>query len=240
MSQNIKFVNPLYMNQASPLIHKALITKVGISEVNKQTYRWVQLNETIFHPKGGGQLPDEGTINGMSVVFVHKEVYDTNRLDQFEILHCFDQNQELSFKEGDEVELIVDPIKRKLHTRLHTAGHLIAEAVEKNYPELKAYQGNHYPDSSYVRFRLSEPNMNFDKEEIRQKAEVEFHSWIEADLPVFVQILPTGLRSIKITKDWTPCGGTHLETLKDIGSIEIPDVSLNKKEGTVTVKYKLF
>ena len=66
MSQNsIPQVIPLYMKLGSDLEHEALVTKVGSSEINKMKYHWIQLNETIFHPKGGGQLADEGTINGI-------------------------------------------------------------------------------------------------------------------------------------------------------------------------------
>src|ERR1700738_417584 len=136
-------VRPLYMEQGDLLRHKAVIKKIGFSEVNKKKYHWVQLNETIFHPKGGGQPSDEGTIDGIKVIYVHKEILDKTRLDQFEIIHCFDENQELNFRDGQEVELIVDAATRKLHARLHTAGHLVAEAVNKNFPDLKGYQGNH-------------------------------------------------------------------------------------------------
>lgn len=240
MSQDhAKQVNPLYMKQGELLQYKSIITKVGMSEINKKRYHWIQLNETIFHPKGGGQPSDEGTIDGIKVAYVHKEVFDKSRMDQFEILHCFDENQELNFKEGDAVELKVDPLKRKLHSRLHTAGHLVAEAVKKNFPELEGYQGNHYPHDCYVKFRMLEPTKSYEKEEIKQKASAEIQSWVEQDLPISDLVLATGIRSIKITQDWAACGGTHLESLKDIGAVEISDVSINRKDGTVTVKYKI-
>lgn len=232
-------VKPLYMAQGSLFEHKAIITKVGLGEVNKKRYQWIQLNETIFHPKGGGQLSDEGTIGGIKIEYVHKEIVDKSRWDQFEILHCFNENQELGFKVGDEVELKVDPLKRMLHSRLHTAGHIVSESVKKNFPSLEGYQGKHYPNDSYVKFRILEPTLNLDKEEIKQKTTAELHAWIIEDFPISNLVLPTGIRSIKITQDWAACGGTHLESLKEIGSVEIADVSINKKESTVTVKYKL-
>lgn len=234
-----KQVNPLYMKQGELIEYKSIITKVGVSEVNKKRYQWIQLNETIFHPKGGGQPSDEGTINGIQVVYVHKEIFDKSRLDQFEILHCFDENQPLNFKEGDEVVLKVDFLKRKLHSRLHTAGHLVAEAVRKNFPELEGYQGNHYPNDSYVKFRMLDPAQIYEKEEIKNKTSVEIQSWVKNDLPISDHMLETGIRSIKITQDWAACGGTHLTSLREIGSIEISDVSINKKDQSVTVKYRI-
>jgi alanyl-tRNA synthetase len=217
---------PLYMKQGGLLEHKAIVTKVGTSEINKKQYHWIQLDETIFHPKGGGQPSDEGTIEGKAVAYVHKEIS--------EILHCFEENPH--FNEGDAVLLKVDPVKRKLHSRLHTAGHLVAEAVNKNFPELEAYQGNHYPDNCFVRFKNT--GNTYEKEEIKRRVEAEIQSWIESDLPIFT-MLSEGIRTIKITQGWSRCGGTHLESLKELGRVEIADVSINHKEGTITVKYAL-
>lgn len=232
-------VLPLYMKESDLIEHKSIVTKVGLGELNKKRYQWIQLDETIFHPKGGGQPSDEGTIDGIEVTYVHKEIFDKNRLDQFEILHCFDENQQLNFKEGDQVELKVDPSKRKLNSRLHTAGHLVAESVRKNFPELEGYQGNHYPNNCYVKFRMLDPTKNYEKEEIKNKTSVEIQSWVEKDLPIANLMRATGIRSIKITQDWADCGGTHVKSLRDLEAVEILDVSINKKEGTVTVKYNL-
>lgn len=231
-------VKPVYMKSGSLFECKAIITKMGSGEVNKKKVRWIQLNETIFHPKGGGQPSDEGTINEVKVAYVHKEILDKSRLDQFEIWHCFDENQRLNFKVGDEVELKVDLLTRKFHSRLQTAGHLVAEAVKKNYPELEAIQGNHYPDDSYVRFKMLDPAKSYYAEEIKQKASAEIASWIENDLPLSHLVREDGIRVIKITGDWAACGGTHVGSLKEIGSVEISDVSIKQKDGKVTVKYK--
>lgn len=232
-------VIPLYMEQTDLLTYRALITKVGHSEIDKKRQYWVQLNETIFHPKGGGQPCDEGTINSIKVIHVHKEIKDKSRLDQFEILHCLDEAEKPHFKEGDEVELKVDGRKRLLYSRLHTAGHLIAEAVNTLYPCLQAYQGNHYPGNSFVRFKLLDSALDDEKEVILQKVQLQLREWIEKDFPVLGRMQPTGIRSVNITQNWMPCGGTHVESLKRIGQVEITDLSINKKEGTVTVKYQV-
>jgi hypothetical protein len=41
---NRKQVKPLYMNQRGPLECKAIIINVGMSEVSKKRYHWIQLN----------------------------------------------------------------------------------------------------------------------------------------------------------------------------------------------------
>lgn len=237
-SNSINQVKPLYMEQKELLNYKAIITQLGTSEINKKKYQWIQLNETIFHPKGGGQPSDEGTINGVKVIYVHKNIFDKSKLDQFEILHCFEEGQPLNFKIGDEVELKVDALKRKFYSRLHTAGHFVAEAVNKNFPTLEGYQGNHNPNDCYVKFKMLDRSIDYNKDEIKHKVKAELQSWIEQDI-VVADVISSGIRSIKITQDWSPCGGTHVASAREIKSIDISDVSINKKEGTVTVKYHL-
>lgn len=232
-------VKPIYMDQGETVKHRATIVLTGMGELNKKRYRWVQLNETIFHPKGGGQPSDEGTIDGIKVAYVHKNILDKNRLDHYEILHCFEEDQALPFKEGDQVVLCIDAEKRKLHSRLHTAGHLVSEAVKKNYPGLEGYQGNHYPNESFVRFKILDSSVSYEKEEIKKRVASEILLWVQEDLPVHVHMSPSGLRLVKITQDWTPCGGTHLNRLSDLGPVEVSDVTFNQKERTATVKYRL-
>lgn len=238
-TENEKQVKALYMEKPDLLIHRAKITKIGFGEINKKKYHWIELDETIFHPKGGGQPSDEGRINGIKVAYVHKEVPDKSRFDQFHILHCFDEHKEISFSIGQEVSLAVDAGIRKQHSKLHTAGHMVAEAVHQHFPSLVGYQGNHYPQDSYVKFKSSISDFNYDKELLKQKVQDELRIWVERDLPVDEIKQPDGTRCIKITQDWSPCGGTHIQSLKEIGLVEISDVSINKKENTITVKYKL-
>lgn len=231
-------VRALYMEDARDQ-HKSRVTKVGCSEINKKQYQWIQLSETIFHPKGGGQPADEGTIDGIKVAYVHKEFRDKNCLDQFEIYHCFEMDQPFHFKSGDKVELLVNASIRWLHSRLHTAGHVLAEAVNKSFSELEGYQGNHYPNNSYVKFKICAPMQTENKEFIKQKVETELNAWLDQDLKVTDLLEPSGIRSVKVFQNWSPCGGTHVKSLKEIGQMAISDLSINKKEGTMTIKYAL-
>jgi len=239
MSENIsKQVRALYMEDSRSKL-TSVITKVGLSEINMKCYKWLQLDKTIFHPKGGGQLADEGTIGGIKVAYVHKEFFDKKHLDKFEIYHCFEADQPFNFVVGDEVELLVDASTRLLHSRLHTAGHVLAEAVNKCFPELEGHQGNHYLNNSYVKFKIRAPMPVESKEHIKQKTEAVFNSWIDQNLEVADLLEPSGIRIVKVFENWSPCGGTHVKNLKEIGRMKISDLSINKKEGTVTIKYSI-
>lgn len=238
MDENHSQVRALYMED-DRIQHQAAITKIGSSEINKKFYNWIQLSETIFHPKGGGQPSDEGTIEGIKIAYVHKDISDRNRLDKFEIYHCFETDQPFDFKVGNEVGLIVDGAIRSLNARLHTAGHVLAEALNLCFPEIEAYQGNHYPNNSYVKFKIHAPIQTENKDEIIRKVVAKFSSWIDQDLKVTDKLESSGIRSVQVFQSWSPCGGTHVKSLKEIGQMQISDLSINRKEGTITVKYAL-
>ena len=54
------------------------------------------------------------------------------------------------FKEGDEVSLKVDEVKRRLHARLHSGGHLLDIAMQRiGKTELRPGKGYHYPAGAY-------------------------------------------------------------------------------------------
>lgn len=72
----------------------------------------IELNQTLFHPQGGGQPADRGWIGGIAVEGV------VARGDS--VLHIVAQ----PLPHG-EVEIRVDEAAGRLHSRLHSAGHLI-------------------------------------------------------------------------------------------------------------------
>lgn len=87
-------------------------------EQNAQGHYEVELDKTWFHPQGGGQPADQGTINRFPVLHVE------NRGDT--VLHLLAQPVATGL-----VELVVDASVRRRHTRWHSAGHLIGYAGEQ-------------------------------------------------------------------------------------------------------------
>ncbi|KAL2015072.1 hypothetical protein VTK56DRAFT_6407 [Thermocarpiscus australiensis] len=132
----------------------------------------VATEETIFHPQGGGQPSDRGTITaeadprGLSL-----DVKLVRKLASGVILHVgslvpattAETTAEKTttdvpapaFKEGQKVVLRVDDEVRNYHSRLHTAGHLIGLAVRQlaaAIGEVSEVKANHTPGSSFVEF----------------------------------------------------------------------------------------
>lgn len=72
----------------------------------------VELDATLFHPQGGGQPSDVGTLGGVAVLRVQQQG-DT-------VLHFTAAPLPLG-----PVTLQVDEAQRRLHARWHSGGHLI-------------------------------------------------------------------------------------------------------------------
>jgi Ser-tRNA(Ala) deacylase AlaX len=160
--------------------------------------------ETIFHPQGGGQPSDEGTI---TIFDSDESINGTHTAPKLEmrsarhdavnpglVLHLvrFTSGQEvIDITPGADVELAVDGEKRLLYSRLHTAGHVLGGAVRHtvgdkvpNFDELKA---SHFPDSASCEFQGSiggEHKEAFQakvNEYVKEAFPVKVEFWKEAD-----------------------------------------------------------
>lgn len=227
-------VRPLYMAQPSLTVHKARVTATGESTIRNKPYTWVQLNETIFHPQGGGQPSDQGTMNGFPVLLVNKVVLGS--IDQFEIQHCFGEGEAL-FQVGQEVELKIDWNVRQLNMRMHTAGHAIADFVQSQFENLKASGGNHFPNDGYMKFNVTDGQFpQFDL--IKKAIEDAFDQASQNEM--LCQIENNDVRKLKIGSfEGVPCGGTHLSAIREIGTLVIGKITGNNKAQTITVKYSV-
>lgn len=107
----------------------------------------VILNQTIFYAQGGGQPADIGTITGPNGTMTVTHV----SYNGGELQHKGKIEGELH--EGDQVELTIDWEKRYHHMQLHTAGHILDQAVKNALPGTKGIDGNHgLSKKSYVEF----------------------------------------------------------------------------------------
>lgn len=79
----------------------------------------IVLKETPFYATSGGQVADQGTINGV-------EVKDVSKLPNGQFLHRVDA----TFEAGEEVLAIVDAEKRAETIKNHSAAHLFHQAIK--------------------------------------------------------------------------------------------------------------
>src|SRR6185369_8728661 len=121
--------------------------EVKILEVGKdENGDYFTSDKTIFHPQGGGQPADEGYFeaNGRQHA-VTKLVAPRNPHEEpYLIKHYYEGERRLL--KGEKVVQVIDMEKRLLYSRLHSAGHLIEDAVSQIFPSLKGIRANHFPN----------------------------------------------------------------------------------------------
>jgi alanyl-tRNA synthetase len=166
----------------------------------------VTLNHTIFHPQGGGQPSDTGRIGDAVVTKVTTQ--------SGEVLHCVNQPLPLG-----PVTLQVDAPLRLLHARLHSAGHLIGNAV--GALGLVARRAHHWPGESRV--LVSYPNSAHALTPKTVQSLVD--SFIEQNLPRVVR-MRNGHRDVGFGDLQSfPCGGTHVESTAAVGRCAVGAMS---------------
>jgi alanyl-tRNA synthetase len=178
----------------------------------------VVLRATLFHPQGGGQPFDTGWIGESRVLRV---VQDPDR-----IIHFVDH----PVKPG-MTQIRVDEQRRQFNSRMHSAGHLIGHFVQAlGWMPIKAH---HWPGEGRVQFKPAESAKEVDAEMILHGIE----KWIANDLPRLTS-LREGAREIGFGElPAYGCGGTHVRSLKDLGTVTITSLSL--KKGTLSVHYSV-
>ncbi|MBU0520707.1 alanyl-tRNA editing protein [Pseudomonas mandelii] len=178
----------------------------------------VVLRATLFHPQGGGQPFDTGWIGESQVLRV---VQDPDR-----IIHFVDR----PVKPG-MTQIRIDEQRRRFNSRMHSAGHLIGHFVQAlGWMPVKAH---HWPGEGRVQFKPLESAKEMDAEMIQHGIE----QWVAHDLPRLTS-MREGAREIGFGElPAYGCGGTHVRSLKDLGTVTIASLSL--KKGMLSVHYSV-
>lgn len=213
----------------------------------------VLLDQTVFYPQGGGQPYDTGTITGKDgSVFLVAEVrhFETGDGDAVRHIGKFESG---TFAAGDAVTCNVDIERRQLHSRLHSAGHVVDMGLKKLGLPWKAGKGYHFPVGSYDEYA---GNLNgTDVQKMRADLEVACNEVIREGIPVTVRFvawedmasiaafvpdrIPDGKpgRVVMYGDFGIPCGGTHVANLSEIKSMSIRKI---KQDGAnICVSYAI-
>ena len=197
-----------------------------IKEINKEN-KTIDLEDTIFYGKSGGQPGDVGEIiaDGQKI-----EVNDTIKTDGsikniLENINGLSKNQKIIAK--------VNWDKRYKYMRMHSALHLMCASIP-----LGVTGGQIGYEKSRLDF--NDPDKEIKKEELQEKINAlmeEDHKityeYIDSKIlesqPELVRTMSVKppkidgkLRFVKIGNvDFQPCGGTHVRSTKEIGKITI-------------------
>jgi len=176
----------------------------------------VVLAATLFHPQGGGQPSDVGTINGVAVSRV---------VQQDELLIHVTQ---AAIVPG-EVDLAVQAEPRQLHARLHSAGHLLANVIEPL--GWRAVKGHHWPGEARVVFERTAAAQELDADAVQAGV----NALIQHDAPRHIDMAGDkrmlGFGSLPMTA----CGGTHVASAGQIKQFVL--IKMKEKKGQLSVQY---
>ncbi|MFJ3959189.1 hypothetical protein [Arthrobacter sp. NPDC090010] len=191
---------------------------------------WVALSPNIFHPKGGGQPSDEGTVNGISVT--------PSRTDDGLVVLTAEEGSVLP-QTGATASLAVDPELRKRHAALHTAGHVLGHLGEARGWQSAGH--SHYPGQARLDFNPEGLEAELATPELRDAVRAELQAALDAVLAVGGTVTAetddAGHRTVTIEGvNSEPCGGTHVAALGDLKDVRI--LELKVKRGALKVRYE--
>ena len=229
---------------------------------------------TVFHPQGGGQPSDVGRIvsdGDGGVTFV----VDSVRSGEGGVIHHYgtfasaadkgeDGNGSSSsgtcppFQVGQAVTLEIESTSRKLHARLHSAGHALDVAVLQLGLGLRPTKGYHFQDAPYVEYLGKLPSEAGTADEVATALTDKMKVLIEADIASEVQLtskvdaakLLVGgeedvahfaeeahVRLVSVGGNMCPCGGTHVKSTGELGVVEVTKIKM--KKNVTRISYRL-
>ena len=232
---------------------------------------------TVFHPQGGGQPSDVGRImsdGDGGVAFV----VDSVRSGEGGVIRHYgtfasaadkgeDGNGSSSssssgtcppFQIGQAVTLEIDAASRRLHARLHSAGHALDVAVLQLGLGLRPTKGYHFQDAPYVEYLGKLPSEAGTAEEVATALTDQMKTLIEADIASEVQLMSKvdaakllvggkedvahfaeeeRVRLVSVGGNMCPCGGTHVNSTGDLGVVEVTKIKM--KKNVTRISYRL-
>jgi Ser-tRNA(Ala) deacylase AlaX len=221
-----KMTARLYLDSAE------LTGEARVVEITPGDASTVRLDQTLFHPRGGGQPADRGALSLADHSGITVPVSDVRNADDGGVDHVLAGVAPL--KCGDRVLMHVDADSRRLHARLHSAGHLVALAAERIESGLRSISGHHWPGEARVEFEGLIANVEDFEAALLSKLE-EMRA---ANLPIRASLDGSGRRSIAIDPTVpVPCGGTHVADTAAIGRVYIRKIK--SKGSRVRVSYDI-
>ncbi|MGW9413906.1 hypothetical protein [Arthrobacter cupressi] len=191
---------------------------------------WAAVSPNIFHPKGGCQPSDEGTLNGIPVI--------PSRGDDG--LVVLTGGPELApLAAGTAVECAIDAALRKRHAALHTAGHVLGHLGEARGWTSAGH--SHYPGQARLDFSpeglesgLAPPEQ---REQIRAELQEAFDAVLARGGSVSAAMDGAGHRVVTIEGvNSEPCGGTHVARIEDLAGVRVLELKI--KRGALKVRYE--
>lgn len=209
--------------------------------------RGIQLDQTVFYPTSGGQPGDSGTLtrsDGRTLT-----ILDTRRdTETGDYLHLLEGDAQLPAV-GEQVSVAIDWERRHRLMRMHSCMHLLCAIVPAGVTGGSVRDG-----SARLDFDLPEPpDKLWIEAELNRLIEEDHRMqirWISNEelerQPELVRTLsvkpPKGSGRIRLINfedvDLQPCGGTHVASTAEIGSVRVKKIEKKGKlNRRITVEF---
>jgi alanyl-tRNA synthetase len=201
----------------------------------KEFGEYIILDETIFYPQGWWQPSDIWEITFWENVFEVENV----RLDENWVVCHYGKCRGAPCgypEKWNKVKLKINSENRIKNAKNHTWWHLLDIAVQNMWLNLIAKKWFHFDTGCYVEYSWIY-NVE-EKEEILRELNSEINNLISQDLKIFVEnnldwksAEWKTFRKVyfeKYINNWCGCWWTHLNSIWELGKIEITNIK-NKK-----------
>ena len=244
------------LNSCTAEVKEVVVLEETDARIKYGTHALI-LNQTVFHPQGGGQPSDQGSISCGGAMFVVKFVQvGSNGIEHMGTMASSVAAPELPepmFHSGSVVECLIDEDLRSIHTILHSAGHAIDAALKRlgYFDRIQAGKGYHFTDGPYVEYvgSLTETELNSLPDDIND----ELSKIISENIPTRVTMMdkerageicqmdtsayPDILRVVEVAGCACPCGGTHTSNSRDLAGVKV--MKVKKKKKNIRVSYSI-
>ncbi len=220
--------NKLYYSNSFLYQAQSVVSKIGSD--------YVELAATVAYPEGGGQESDIGTLtvsDGKAIRFVHvRKMYGQRaNIPDFpdiqiggvveHVIHPEDLQYLATLKQGDEVQVTIDTMRRARLSLSHTASHLVYLGVGKIRSDAVAWTlGCHIrPDGARFDFGV---NHRFTPKDVLAIEQIA-NDLVARDSAVLTYAHPDHVdaRYWQCEDNLMPCGGTHIGNTGPIGHITV-------------------
>lgn len=205
----------------------------------------IELDQTVFYARSGGQAGDTGTLVPRGVqdgqtVAIADTVYSPDRQT---VLHVPADDVDLTLlSPGTPVTASIDWDRRHHLMRLHTCLHLLGSLIP-----VPVTGCGISPESGRIDFDLPESTLD------RETLTTQLNELISRDTPVRIDLItpqelaaqpelvrtigaapPAGASAIRIIHidgiDRQPCGGTHVRTTGEIGRVVVTKIEKKSRQ----------
>jgi Ser-tRNA(Ala) deacylase AlaX len=223
---------------------QAKVTRIGAAHFEFDT--------TVAYPEGGGQDSDHGTIglaDGRLIRFIHAKRLYGNRtpIDGFpdiqldgiieHIIHPDDMQLLAEVREGQEVEIKIDRLRRAQLSLSHTASHLVYLGVQAVRPDaVDCTLGCHIrTDAARFDFGIKDRISEEQLQEIERLANAFIARGSE--VMIYSHASYSDARYWECESNVIPCGGTHIQSTAPISQIKVRRKSMGTGKERVSCTF---